>query len=107
MNLEEVRRVMNTSFVEQDGLEGTPIYAAWIACELTKLAIALGEDLSAPHWTERIALTAEVLMGVDPMYLEWAITRARHDCTLFPKPVEIFEFLREIPGVNTEVTNEQ
>ena len=95
---ESLTRMRNTSFVEKDGLESTPLYAAWIACELTKLAIALGEDLSAPHWTERIALTAEVLMEVEPLYLEWALQRARRECVIFPVPVEIFNFLREIPN---------
>lgn len=91
---EMVTRVLNTSFVEKDGLECTPVYCAWIACELTKLAIALGEDVGA----ECIALTAEVLMEVEPLYLEWALLRARRECTEFPRPCEVFDFLKQIPG---------
>jgi hypothetical protein len=100
MNIEDtVTRIMNTSFIERDGLKGTPVYDAWIACQLTRLATALDEDVSA----ERIALTAETLMEEPPMYLEWALVRARRECATFPKPVEIFDFLREIPGFRAEL----
>jgi hypothetical protein len=99
MSIEEiVTRIRNTSFVEHDDLEGMPLYAAWIACQLARLAAALGESVSA----ERIALTAERLMGVEPLNLEWASGRARRECATFPKAVEIFDFLREIPGFGAE-----
>jgi len=94
MNDDMIVRIFNTSFVEQDGLENTPEYAAWIAVHLTILALPFDEEISA----ECIALTAEVLMEVEPLYLEWALQRARRECATFPKPVEIFDFLREIPG---------
>ncbi len=85
---------MMYSILDDDDLENTPLFAAWIAIQLTKLAIALDDDVSA----DCIALTAEVLMEVEPLYLEWAIERARRECALFPKPVEIFDLLKEIPG---------
>jgi len=70
---EIAQRVLNTSFVEYDGLQGTLVYAAWIAVMLTRIA-------------------------VEPLYLEWALLRARRECKRLPLPVEIFEFLKEIPG---------
>jgi len=92
---EIAQRVLNTSFVEYDGLQGTLVYAAWIAVMLTRIAVALGDD---DVKLECIALRAEVLIEVEPLYLEWALLRARRECKRLPLPVEIFEFLKEIPG---------
>jgi hypothetical protein len=94
MDMDEIARVMNTSFVERDGLENTPVYAAWIAVQLTLLATALDENISA----ECIALTAETLMTEEPQHLDWALERARRECVTFPKPCEILALLREIPS---------
>ena len=100
MSTEEMyTRMQNTSFVEQDDLPNTPLFAGWIAVRLTRLALALGEDVS----DECIALTAETLMGVEPAHLDWALERAQRECVTFPKPVEIFNFLKEIPGFTMPV----
>jgi hypothetical protein len=94
-NIDEiVKRALNASFIEQDGLRGTPVYAAWIAYQLTKLAVALGDDVTP----ERVAYTAVVLMRFEPLHLECALERAWCECKAFPKPAEIVDFLKEIPG---------
>jgi hypothetical protein len=95
MSTEEMyTRMQNTSFVEQDDLPNTPLFAGWIAVRLTRLALALGEDVS----DERIALVSEVLAGVEPMHLDWALTRAQREFVKFPCPANVFELLLEIPG---------
>jgi hypothetical protein len=95
MRLREIaQRAMNTGFLEYDDLPNSPLFAAWIAVELTRLAATLGESVSA----ERVALVAETLMGVEPLHLDYALQRARRECTTFPKPCEIFDLLRQIPA---------
>jgi hypothetical protein len=99
MDLEEiVTRCMNTSFIEKDNLQHTPVYAGWIAARLTRLALALNENVS----DERIALVAETLMECEPAHLDWALTRAQREFARFPCPANVFELLREIPGFEKE-----
>jgi hypothetical protein len=93
---------LNASLAEKAELERASEYVAWIACRLTKLAMALGEgDISE----ERVALTATTLMEVEPLRLDLALMRAQRECTTFPKPVEIFDFLREMQSHGGQAIN--
>ena len=73
--------------------KSTPAYPHWILRELTKIAILLGEEIGP----ERLSLTVAELvnMNIKPDHLQGAFRMARQKCKFFPRPAEIFEFIRQ------------
>ena len=69
--------------------KGSPDYAQWIMVELGKIAILMGEEISL----ERLSLTTEELLDVDPKDLSKGFRLARKECRFFPRPAEIFAFI--------------
>jgi hypothetical protein len=65
-------------------------YRNWILTELVKIALLLGEEVTR----ERIDLTVDELLAIEPYHLSIAFATARQECKFFPRPAEILEFVK-------------
>ena len=70
--------------------KSSPVYAEWITVQLVKIAMLMGEQVSA----ERFALTVDELREIEPDVLNKAFAVARKQLRFFPKPGDIHEIIR-------------
>jgi hypothetical protein len=70
--------------------KNAPNYRDWIKQELKRIATLTGQVVTK----ERVALTIDELVNIEPRKLNNAFAAARLECKYFPTPAEIYEFIK-------------
>jgi hypothetical protein len=70
--------------------KSAPDYGDWILDKLKEIAALTREEISE----ECLWLTVRELLDTEQYKLEKAFAMARKECKFFPRPCEIFEFIK-------------